>query len=249
MTSQSWNPELYQHHAGFVARLGGAVLDLLGPVAGQEVLDLGCGDGVLTERLQSMGARVLGVDGSPAMVAATRARGIPAEVADGHALPYADRFDAVFSNAALHWMTRPDEVLGSVHRALRPGGRFVAEMGGHGNVAAEVVALHVAAAEFGLEPGQIHPWYFPSPAEQAGRLQRVGFTVQQMKLIPRPTPLPTGMLGWLHTFAGPYLRHLSQDQALPFLRRVEALLAPALRDGQGNWSADYVRLRFVALKG
>src|SRR4051794_37723871 len=152
MTSQRWNAESYQHHAGFVAALGAPVLDLLGPVDGQDVLDLGCGDGVLTERLQTMGARVLGVDGSPEMVAATRARGVPAELADGHALPYQGRFDAVFSNAALHWMTRPDEVLRSVFRAVRPGGRFVAEMGGQGNVAAEVVALHVAAREFGLDP-------------------------------------------------------------------------------------------------
>jgi trans-aconitate methyltransferase len=248
MTSQRWNAEGYQHHAGFVAVLGAPVLELLGPVDGQDVLDLGCGDGVLTERLQQMGARVLGADGSPEMVASARARGVPAEVADGQALPYENRFDAVFSNAALHWMTRPDDVLRSVFRALRPGGRFVAEMGGQGNVAAEVVALHVAAAEFGLYPVAVHPWYFPSPAEQASRLEAAGFRVRQMDLIPRPTPLPTGMLGWLRTFAGPWTRHLDEQRRESFLRRVEEMLAPALRDSQGAWTADYVRLRFVASK-
>lgn len=249
MTSQRWDARSYQEHAGFVAVLGAPVLELLGPVAGQDVLDLGCGDGVLTERIQALGARVLGVDGSPEMVAATLARGIAAEQADGHALPFDGAFDAIFSNAALHWMTRPDEVLRGVFRALRSGGRFVAEMGGHGNVAAVVVALRVAAAEFGLDGAALHPWYFPSPAEQAGRLEAAGFTVRQIELIPRPTPLPTGMRGWLETFAGPYTRHLPAARREPFVQRVEDLLAPALRDHRGDWTADYVRLRFVATKG
>ena len=248
MTSQSWNAEDYRHHAGFVATLGGPVLDLLGLVAGLDVLDLGCGDGVLTLRIQAMGARVLGVDGSADMVAATRAKGVPAEIADGHALPFEAAFDAVFSNAALHWMKRPDEVLASVARALRPGGRFVAEMGGHGNVAAEVVALHVAAAEFGLDAAALHPWYFPSPAEQTGRLEAAGFAVETMDLIPRPTPLPTGMSGWMRTFAGPWTKHSADHRRGLFLARVEALLVPALRDSHGEWTADYVRLRFVATK-
>jgi trans-aconitate methyltransferase len=248
MTSQTWNAARYQENAGFVPVLGAPVLALLGEVSGQDVLDLGCGDGVLTERLQAAGARVLGVDGSAEMVAATRARGVPAEQADGQRLSFAERFDAVFSNAALHWMPDQAAVLAGVFRALRPGGRFVCEMGGHGNVAAEVVALHQAAAEFGLDPAALHPWRFPSPQEQADRLTAIGFVVRQMELIPRPTPLPTGMHGWLTTFAGPFTRHLAQEQREPFLRRVEAMLAPALRDGQGSWTADYVRLRFVAMR-
>ncbi|HEX2529223.1 MAG TPA: methyltransferase domain-containing protein [Geminicoccus sp.] len=247
MTSQTWNAENYRQHAGFVAVLGSPLLDLLGPVDGQDILDLGCGDGVLTEQIQARGARVVGADGSPEMVAATMAKGIPAEVADGHALPFERRFDAVFSNAALHWMTRPDDVLRSVARALRPGGRFVAEMGGAGNVAAEIVALHVAAAEFGLDARALHPWYFPSPAEQKDRLEAAGFTVRSIDLIPRPTPLPTGMLNWLRTFAGPWTEHLPADRREPFLERVEGMLAPALRDGRGHWTADYVRLRFEAV--
>lgn len=248
MTSQTWNADAYHENAGFVAELGAPVLDLLGAVDGKDVLDLGCGDGVLTERIQTMGGRVLGVDGSPDMVAATIAKGVPAQVADGHDLPFSDAFDIVFSNAALHWMTRPDEVLQSVARALRAGGQFVAEMGGQGNVAAEVVALHVAANEFGLDAKALHPWYFPSPAEQADRLEVAGFRVQKMDLIPRPTPLPTGMLGWMRTFAGPYTRHLPHDRKEAFLHRVVSLLAPALCDSRGAWTADYVRLRFVATK-
>jgi trans-aconitate methyltransferase len=248
MTSQTWNAETYRTNAGFVATLGSPLLDVLGSVEGLDILDLGCGDGALTQKIRGARARVVGVDGSPDMVAATRALGIQAEVADGHALPFDNAFDVVFSNAALHWMTRPDEVLHSVVRALRPGGRFVAEMGGAGNVAAEVVALHVAAGEFGLDAAALHPWYFPSPGEQRRRLEASGFTVRSIELIPRPTPLPTGMLGWLRSFAGPWTEHLPEDRREAFLVRVEQLLAPALRDGEGQWTADYVRLRFDAVR-
>ena len=131
---QHWNPEIYQRDAGFVATLGAPLLELLAPQSGEQVLDLGCGDGTLTLRLQEAGCEVLGVDSSPDQVAAARARGLRAEVVDGHALPFVDRFDAVFSNAALHWMLNPAAVLAGVARALKPGGRFVAEMGGAGNV-------------------------------------------------------------------------------------------------------------------
>ena len=248
MTNDPWDARLYRENAGFVPLLGQPVLDLLGSVQGRDVLDLGCGDGVLTERLVERGACVRGVDGSAEMVAAARGRGIDVEQVDGHALLFEGEFDAVFSNAALHWMTRPDEVLRSVARALRPGGHFVAEMGGMGNVAAVVVALHAAATEFGLDAGKLHPWYFPSVAEQRRRLEAAGFDVHQIELIPRPTPLPTGMIGWLRTFAVPFTGDLDTDRRDAFLNRVERLLKPALCDADGSWTADYVRLRFAATK-
>ena len=248
MTSQQWHAEQYRHNASFVAALGLQVLDLLGPIAGEDVLDLGCGDGALTLQLKERGARVIGVDGSPDMIRAAQICGIDAQVADGHDLPFEDQFDAVFSNAALHWMTRPNEVLASVFRALRHNGRFVAEMGGAGNVAAEIVALHVVAAEYDLDPRALHPWYFPSVEEQRLRLEAAGFEVEKIELIPRPTALPTGMAGWLETFAGPFTESLSSGQRKAFLLRVEELLEPALCDGHGFWTADYVRLRFVANK-
>ena len=248
MTSQAWDAGTYVHNAGFVASLGVPVAGLLDPKPGERILDLGCGDGALTKQIADLHCTVTGVDGSADMVRAAQERGLDAAVMDGHALPYDGEFDAVFSNAALHWMTRPDEVLQGVYRALKPGGRFVAEMGGHGNVAAIVVALHEATRQEGVDPAKLHPWYFPSPQEQQGRLERAGFTVASIELIPRPTLLPTGFGGWFETFAGSFTAALPEERRKPFAAKVEAMLAPALRDSEGRWIADYVRLRFVALK-
>ncbi len=244
---QHWDAHGYATHAGFVPALGDTVLALLQPRPGERILDLGCGDGVLSARLVAAGARVVGVDASPELVDAARARGVDAYVADGHALDFDGGFDAVFSNAALHWMRAPDAVLHGVHRALRPGGRFVAEMGGHGNVAAIVTAIRAAMRLHGL-PASPFAWFFPTAAEYAHRLERHGFRVEAMALAPRPTPLPTGLPGWLRTFANPFLA--GHDDAVAERVRDTAveLLAPALRDASGHWTADYVRLRFHATR-
>jgi SAM-dependent methyltransferase len=236
----------YRRHAAFVPDLGRPVLDLLAPAAGERILDLGCGDGTLTAELATLGCEVVGCDASPDLLAAAAARGLAAVLADGHALPFRAAFDAVFSNAALHWMTRPDEVIESVARALRPGGRFVGELGGIGNVAAITTALRAVLLAAGVDALAIRPWYFPSPADYARRLERRGFRVETMDLLPRPTPLPTGMLGWLETFGDPFLRHAPPAQRQVLTERAVALLQPALCDADGHWQADYVRLRFRA---
>jgi SAM-dependent methyltransferase len=246
---QSWSATGYRHHAGFVATLGRPVLELLAPVAGERILDLGCGDGALTAELVATGAEVVGCDASPELLDAARARGLDVVLADGHALPFEAEFDAVFSNAALHWMTRPDDVIAGVARALRPGGRFVAEFGGMGNVAAITTALRAVLGEAGIDAFAMRPWYFPSPDEHAARLERQGFSVSSIELIPRPTPLPTGMAGWLETFAQPFLRHAPAAERAGLLARAVRLLEPALCDSAGNWTADYVRLRFRAARG
>lgn len=244
---QNWSATGYRHHAGFVAELGRPVVDLLAPVAGERILDLGCGDGALTAELLAMGCDVVGSDASPELLAAAAAKGLGTVLADGHNLPFRNEFDAVFSNAALHWMTRPDDVIRGVARALRPGGRFVAEFGGIGNVAAITTALRAALQQIGVDGPAVRPWYFPSPAEHAKRLEAEGFRIESMELIPRPTPLPTGMAGWLETFGDPFLRHAAEDGRAALVERVVALLEPALRDADGNWTADYVRLRFRAV--
>lgn len=246
--AQEWNSSRYAENARFVSDLGQAVLDLLAPQPGERILDLGCGDGALTEKIVAAGAQVVGVDSSSDMVAAAQARGIDAQVADAFALGFNSGFDAVFSNAALHWMKRdPDSVIRGVHRALKPGGRFAAEMGGFGNVAAITVALCATLQHFGIEdPAALVPWYYPTSSEYRERLEAAGFDVKYIELIPRLTPLPTGMRGWLETFAIPFTKAVAEDRRGLFLDEVTNKLRTALCDHRGNWTADYVRLRFLA---
>jgi SAM-dependent methyltransferase len=246
MADDSWSAERYEANARFVSDLGAPVVALLDPKPGERILDLGCGDGALTAALAAAGADVLGVDASADMVAAARARGLDAEVADGHELRFNGEFDAVFSNAALHWMTDPDAVIAGVARALKPGGRFVAEQGGMGNVAAIRTALIVALEERGVVTDLSDIWYFPSVAEQTARLTNAGFTVEEIALIPRPTPVKSGMEAWLETLAAPALAALPDDQRAGARTRVAALVRPALCDANGDWTADYMRLRFRA---
>ena len=249
--SHGWNAGTYVRNAGFVAELGMPALDLLAPRPGERILDLGCGDGALTLALAERGAEVIGVDASADMVAAARARGLDARHMDACALDpggFGGRpFDAVFSNAALHWMLEPGAVIAGVARVLRPGGRFVGEFGGAGNVAAIGRALVSALERRGLGTA-VWPWYFPGAEEYRAHLEAGGFTVITAQLFERPTPLPTGMAGWLATFAGPFLRHLPELQHGEYLSEVVGSLEETLRDGGGNWWADYVRLRFSAVR-
>ncbi len=245
--SNTWSPADYQQHAGFVPALGATILARLAPQPGERILDLGCGDGVLTSDLVASGAEVVAVDASAEMVAAAVARGIAAQVMDARALTFAAEFDAVFSNAVLHWIPEADAVLHGVARALKPRGRFVAEFGGHTNVAAIVVALRAAFASHGLTFRS--PWYYPSPEEYRTRLEAHGFSVDDIRLVPRPTPLPTGMLGWLRTFAVSIFAPVPAALVPRIEQDVLDLLRPSLCDAAGQWTADYVRLQGVARIG
>lgn len=242
-------PDRYAASASFVPRLGAPLVELLAPAAGERILDLGCGDGALTEELVGRGADVLAVDASEEMVAATRARGIAAERADARDLAGIEGpFDAVLSNAVLHWVPEATQVAASVHRVLRPGGRFVAEMGGHGNVAAVRTGLRAALDRHGHDQLATPRWYFPTPDEQARVLASAGFTVESCRLIARPTPLDAGMAAWLETFCGDVLVQLGPDEAARVVATATDVLADVLRDGEGRWTADYVRLRFQAIR-
>jgi trans-aconitate methyltransferase len=248
--TRDWSAAGYAANARFVAELSGDVLALLAPVQGERILDLGCGDGALTRRIADAGASVLGVDGAPDMVRAAQALGLQAQIMDGQHLTFDAEFDAVFSNAALHWMPDGAAVIAGVYRALRPGGRFVGEFGGHGNIAAIVTALNAALTAHGLDAGRIRRWY-PTAERYATMLRQGGFEVHSAMLIARPTPLPTGIGGWLETFATPLLSDLpgaAQLDREALMEEVAGLLAPALRTDTGEWIADYVRLRFKAAK-
>ena len=245
---QDWSPDRYAANARFVPDLGRPVVALLAPVAGERVLDLGCGDGALTVELVRAGAEVVGVDASQAMVNVAREAGLDARVMDGAALAFNGEFDAVFSNAALHWMAAPQRVAAGVYRALKPGGRFVGEFGGHGNIAAIVTAIRAVLAGRDLPAPENSPWFFPTAQEYRALLEAAGFTAETVELFARPTPLPTGMAAWLTTFADPYLGGLGEAEKTDIIEDVCRLLAPSLCDGAGQWTADYVRLRFHAVR-
>jgi SAM-dependent methyltransferase len=244
ISRQHWSAARYAETAHFVPALGGPVLELLAPSPGERILDLGCGDGVLTERIVAAGATVVAVDAGPGMVAAARARGLDASVMDGQKLTFENDFDAVFSNAALHWMRDQQAVLSGVHRALKPGGRFVGEMGGHNNTAAVMVALSAVLARRGRDASRLSPWYFPSADAYRKKLEAAGFAVAEIAIIPRPTTLPTGIEAWLDTFADDFLAPL--PDRLQARTEIADLLRPVLMDETGTWIADYVRLRFRA---
>lgn len=246
--TQSWDPESYARNARFVSELGAPVLELLAPRGGERILDLGCGDGALTKKLVELGCEVVAVDSSPAQVEAARQMGLDARVIDAQALPFQEEFDAVFSNAVLHWIRQPDAMIRGVYRALRPGGRFVAECGGAGCVDTVRTALVEALLRRGIDGEARVPWYFPTPPDYGARLERGGFRVDRIALFPRPTPLPGDIVEWLELFAQSFLQGLSEMERREYLEEVRAAVESKLRDANGVWVADYVRLRFAASK-
>ena len=248
MSQQTWNADEYKQHASFVPSLAKDLVELLNPQPGETILDLGCGDGLLTLELQQSGCSVIGVDSSPGMVESSKSRGIEAYVQDGHNLNYHHTFDAVFSNAALHWLTQPEKVIEGVHAALKPKGRFVAELGGHGNIAALLKAMAEVFAENKDFGEFIHPWFFPSPKDYQHLLEQQDFEVKTIILTPRPTPLDSGLGKWLEIFADSITRHLQAEQNAIFLSAVKDKLRPILYTEEHGWVADYVRLRFEAVK-
>lgn len=244
--SQHWNAERYARNARFVSDLGAPLLDLLAPRPGETILDLGCGDGALSLSIAESGARVVAVDAAADMVAAARARGVDAHVMDGEALTFEGQFDALFSNAALHWMRNPDAVITGMRRALKPGGRLAAEFGGGDNVATVKAALIDGLNRRGLDGMSFVPWYFPSDREYRARLEDQGFNVDEIALIPRPTALPGPIEDWLDTFCESFLFALPECDRGALKAEVADAVRPRLCDENGCWSVDYVRLRVTA---
>lgn len=245
---QKWPPHKYHQNADFVSQLGMPLIDLLAPQKDEYILDLGCGDGTLMAKIAEFGCQVMGVDSSPEMVSASQAKGLEVYLLDGEKLSFNSEFDAVFSNAALHWMINPDAVIQGVYQSLKPNGRFVAELGGAGNVATVVNAIAFCLQTRNIEMESINPWYFPTAEEYQHRLEKAGFKVEYITLFERPTPLPKGILGWLEMFAQQFTAQLPPHEQGIFIQEVIELCKPKLSDEKGNWTADYVRLRFSARK-
>lgn len=247
-TSQTWDPDRYQTNASFVAQLGAPLIALTAVQPGERVLDLGCGDGALTAQLQTEGCGVVGIDDSAEQIQAATNRGLDARVMSGEGMTFQEEFDVVFSNAALHWMKNQSAVIDGIWRALKPGGRVIAEMGGGSNVSLIARALEAALDKRGFDGKAANPWYFPSLGEQSVLLERQGFVVRAATLFDRPTPLPGGIEGWLWTFGESFLKTVPQDRRDSIIDDVRKELEPRLQNDDGTWIADYVRLRFQAEK-
>jgi len=250
--ADKWDSSLYDDRHSFVWKKVGDLIDVLDPKRGERILDLGCGTGHLTAQIAARGAVVTGLDSSVSMTAQARQNypKLTFVLGDASDFRFDEPFDAVFSNAALHWIKDdPDAPIACAFRALRNGGRFVGELGGHACVGAITVALVATLERRGVNDAASRiPWYFPTAEDYEMRLRRAGFVPQSVQLIPRPTPLPTGMRGWLDTFANPFSAALPCEERCGFLDEVTALLKPILCDADGNWTADYTRLRFAAIK-
>jgi SAM-dependent methyltransferase len=254
--SSRWSPDDYAKNAAFVPALGAAALTLLDAQPGEMIVDLGCGDGALTVLIEAAGAKVIGLDASPEMVEAARGRGIDAFVADAQALGLAraslsfGQFDAAFSNAALHWMLDPAAVAEGVFSILRPGGRFVGEMGGEGNIEALRRALRAELTERGYPVPAGDPQWYPSVEEFTRLYSSAGFVGIKAQLIPRITPLPAGISAWVKTFRAGWLdvAQVPPGQHDEIAEAVQRRLAGVLQAPDGSWYADYVRLRFTMRK-
>jgi SAM-dependent methyltransferase len=248
MPGQRWDPETYRQNARFVADLGLDLLTLLKARPGERILDFGCGDGALTEKIRASGCWVIGLDSSLEQAQAARGRELDVIVAEGPCLPFDQAFHAVFSNATLHWIRDAELMLESVHRALVPGGRFIAELGGIGNIEVIRAALRSALMRRGLNPDVYDPWMFPSAEEYSGLLESRGFFVESMDLFPRPTVLPGHLAQWLETFAQSFMHELGPPARRDFINEVCIAVRPRLYHPDRGWVADYVRLRFAATR-
>ncbi len=253
MPENRWDAAFYQGKHGFVWQYGEDLLNLLSPQPGEYILDLGCGTGQLTQQIAIAGAEVMGIDAAPTMIEQAKQNypHLQFAVADARDFQVEQPFDAVFSNAVLHWILEPDAVIRCIYQALKPGGRFVAEFGGKGNIGAIAKALYSVLSATGCaSPETLSPWYFPSIGEYATRLEHQGFDVTYAVLFDRPTPLvdgDAGMANWLRMFASRFLDKLPADQQTQVIQTVEQRLKPTLYR-EGTWIADYRRLRVVAIK-
>ncbi|MEH2382236.1 MAG: methyltransferase domain-containing protein [Nostoc sp.] len=247
-----WDTSLYEDKHAFVWQYGEDLLKFLNPQPGESILDLGCGTGQLTEKIAQAGAEVMGVDHASTMIEKARQNypHIRFDVADATNFQVDKLLDAVFSNAVLHWVKEADSAIASIHQSLKPGGRFVGEFGGKGNVEAIVTALESALEAFNISAQTLNPWYFPSIGEYATLLEQQGFDVIYAILFTRPTPLAegeAGMANWIQMFASSFLAELSGEQQTQVIRAVKEQLKPTLYQ-QGTWTADYRRIRIVAIK-
>ena len=241
-STSKWDAADYARVGGFVAELGGAALELLDPQPGERILDVGCGEGTLTKKIVERGATVLGIDNSPEMIAAARAKGIDGVLMDAANMPFTSEFDAAFSNATLHWLLDKEQAARAIFRALKAGGRFAGEMGGEGNLEKLREALDEELIIRGYAPPVDAGNWYASPEELAAVYEAAGFREVDARLIERPTLIEHGVAEWVTTFRRGWLDRAEVPEA------ERPGIGAAVADRVGSNVADYVRLRFIMRK-
>lgn len=247
----NWNTQLYENNHAFVWQYGEDVIQLLSPQPQENILDLGCGTGQLTAKIAASGAEVLGIDASVTMIEQAKQNYPDLEftIADAQTFQVHQSFDAVFSNATLHWVREPEAAIQRINHSLKPAGRFVAEFGGRGNIQTILQAIEQALNAIGQTAQPLNPWYFPSMSEYTSLLEKNGFEVRYAVLFDRPTPIhyEAGLVNWLEMFASCFFTHISAEEKRNILLTIEDNLKPVLYQ-DGTWTLDYRRLRVLAIK-
>lgn len=252
-SSQVWKSDLYDNKLGFVSQFGKEVVELLNPLCGEKILDLGCGTGDLAYEIAKTGATVTGMDLSTEMIGKAREKYPHIDFIIGNAEDFRanEPYDAVFSNAALHWMKNPEQVVKCVWNVLPRGGRFVAEFGGQGNVETIINAIsEVLYEDYGKDAARLNPWYFPSIAQYSTLLEQQGFRVTYAVHFDRPTKMEDGEKGlihWLSGFAGNFCQEFTEEEKQLLFGKIAAKAKKDLFLN-GSWYVDYKRIRIKAIK-
>ena len=245
--SNDWNATKYNKHADYVSNLAMPVIDLLNPKENEKILDLGCGEGTLAVEIKKFNTNVIALDLSEDMVLKAREKGIEAYVMSATDLAFKNDFDAVFSNAVLHWVKDSNTAINKIYAALKDKGRFIAEFGGYGNIKYLTDAMQEVFNNNPQYGKFINPWYFPKDTEYKELLESNGFKVEYIEIIPRPTRIDD-ILNWLAVFANGIISHLSNEEQENFKKEVSKILKPKIYTKKNGWTADYVRLRLKAIK-
>ncbi|MGN6617128.1 MAG: class I SAM-dependent methyltransferase [Ilyomonas sp.] len=253
MPAIKWNATLYDNKHSFVAKYGEDVIGWLAPQEGERILDVGCGTGILTEKLAESGAKVTGIDASAEMIAKAKEAypNIRFFVKDATNFSFDEPFDAVFSNATLHWINEQEKALQCIHNCLKPGGRFVFEMGGKHNIESIHDAVRKVLTEEGFEEkAKVQSNFFPSVAEQSALLEKIGFTIRSIANFERPTKFEgeDGMRNWIVQFCGFFFKNVPEEQKGKMINKAVEYLRPT-NYKDGIWYGDYVRLRVSCLNG
>ncbi|MDQ0216264.1 trans-aconitate methyltransferase [Oikeobacillus pervagus] len=251
--ADQWNPYLYDQKHAFVSKFGESLVDLLNPIKGESILDLGCGTGDLAFQISGQGVNITGVDQSSNMIEQAKRKypDLAFHVCDAIQLQFVEKFDAFFSNATLHWIHPPEKALQNIYTSLKHGGRLVAEFGGKGNVQTITKELVLQFEKVGIPfPYESFPWYFPSIGEYTSLMEQVGFRVMFAQHFDRPTPLDgeNGIQQWLQMFGGTMFENIQEDIKETIIQNVQQQLKNTPLYQDGHWLADYKRIRVIGIK-